>query len=1303
VTKSRALLLALVAALMASSAIRAEDDNFEVHLWPLFEQAKSPDGKHHTMMLFLFHRTTNPDGTTDSYNVLNWLQGPDYTALLPFWYRTGPKGRKHNWLVPLWFQGPDYAGAPLFLSGGWKKRDGGTTVWVTPLFHAETKADGGLENLHFVNFLLGENYWAFLPLAYYGGAPQQKYFGLIPLFFSGPCYVTVPLALSGRWIRHAGATTTWITPLFHFNYDPQGHLDSLHVLNYFYGGGNHFFFPLAWRTGPPDQRYWGFLPLWLKGPDYWCLLPLLSGWARDEGGSTTWITPLVHWSMDTKRGLTDWHALIYFHGERYDIFFPLVWSLGSDGGRKLVVFPLFFKDPGYNWAAPLALSAGWEREAGGAATWITPLFHYHSDKGGNLESLHALIYFYNRHNHFLAPLFWRTGPPDQRHWGVLPFWLHGPDYWGAPLVLSGSFKHGGGNTTWLTPLVHWSTDAKGSSTSFHVFPYFHGPRYDTVFPLWWSLGPDDARKKALLPLLYYGPDYFFLLPLVYSLGSPDQPEGRRLGVLPFYFQGQDHWSVPLFMTGSWGKRGGGRTMWVTPFFHARWGQDDRLIDLHALTYVGGWNYSERNPDGTPKTGRDYQVFFPFWFRVRDFRFGKATVSNAVLPAYFSGPGFTTIPLLLTGQWLTGDGGHTTWVTPLFHLRTTTQGEMRSLHALTYVAGKDYSERNPDGTPKTGWDYHVFFPLFYHTRDFRDGRPSTHAGFLPGVIFGPDYWTVPLVLSGRWKQQDGGTTTWITPLFHLNRDRKGAVTDWHLLNFINKQDFHLLFPLAYLFGPPGNRSFGLIPLWFHDRNSWHVPLALTGWRRHADGSDSTWVTPLFHLDHAKDGAFERMHLGIYFQGRNYQILFPFAYATGPPGKKHYGLVPLVFWGPDYWTVPLALSGGGKRRDGGSTTWITPLFHLNRDRKGTVSDWHALIYFHRSDFQFLFPLAWRTGPAGQSHWGVLPLWLSGPNYWCIPPLLSGRRADGNGSTVWLTPLFHLSRDAQGNNRNFHFLTFFHEQDLDLLLPVGWLAGPAGARHWAILPLLYFGPDYFFLLPLVYSWGRADGQQRRNLGVFPFFFKGRDYWAAPLLLSGSWRSGEDRRTTIVTPFVHVTSEKGEVRHWHAFNMVSTPEISTFFPVYWVWTGADQARHHLLFPIYGLSSRRDGDFYASVVPPLFSYHSGKNLNTSLLYQLQPFIVQRTEDGGEFNFLWWFFHVRTQRGITEVDAGFPVWLWSSQHRAGSPASWDILGGLVGRVVNFDEGHYRYRIFWIIPVGSRGHFQVAPHQNPEILLPKPVP
>ena len=46
-------------------------------------------------------------------------------------------------LVPFWFQGPDYVAAPLLLTGRWKK-DGGHALWVTPLFHLDTKADGSV-------------------------------------------------------------------------------------------------------------------------------------------------------------------------------------------------------------------------------------------------------------------------------------------------------------------------------------------------------------------------------------------------------------------------------------------------------------------------------------------------------------------------------------------------------------------------------------------------------------------------------------------------------------------------------------------------------------------------------------------------------------------------------------------------------------------------------------------------------------------------------------------------------------------------------------------------------------------------------------------------------------------------------------------------------------------------------------------------------------------------------------------------------------------------------------------------------
>src|SRR5882757_1327683 len=120
----------------------AGDDGFEVQLWPVVEHATLLDGKHRTLVLFFYHRTSNPDGSTYSFNVLNYVRSPEFTSVLPLYYRVGPPGAQRTMVVPFWFQGPRYGVAPLLLTGGWTKHDGGHALWITPLAHVDTRADG---------------------------------------------------------------------------------------------------------------------------------------------------------------------------------------------------------------------------------------------------------------------------------------------------------------------------------------------------------------------------------------------------------------------------------------------------------------------------------------------------------------------------------------------------------------------------------------------------------------------------------------------------------------------------------------------------------------------------------------------------------------------------------------------------------------------------------------------------------------------------------------------------------------------------------------------------------------------------------------------------------------------------------------------------------------------------------------------------------------------------------------------------------------------------------------------------------
>ena len=139
--------LAMTGQAVETPAAPVDAEGLVAHFPPFIENARLADGKHRVWVMLVYHHTTNPDGTTHSRHILNYLQAPKFTAFLPFYYRFGAEGKKHAMVVPLWFKGPGYATAPLALSAAWTRADGGRTCWITPLFHSSTSTEGKLRSV----------------------------------------------------------------------------------------------------------------------------------------------------------------------------------------------------------------------------------------------------------------------------------------------------------------------------------------------------------------------------------------------------------------------------------------------------------------------------------------------------------------------------------------------------------------------------------------------------------------------------------------------------------------------------------------------------------------------------------------------------------------------------------------------------------------------------------------------------------------------------------------------------------------------------------------------------------------------------------------------------------------------------------------------------------------------------------------------------------------------------------------------------------------------------------------------------
>jgi hypothetical protein len=724
--------------------------------------------------------------------------------------------------------------------------------------------------------------------------------------------------------------------------------------------------------------------------------------------------------------------------------------------------------------------------------------------------------------------------------------------------------------------------------------------------------------------------------------------------------------VPPLMTGV-STRANGHTAWITPLFHDERNGANRTS--HLLTWFSGHHGGGTDATGKPLPKSSYQVAFPLFYRTSDTTGGITSTHTGVIPLYFGGPDYWAAPLALSASW-NDDDGTNTWMTPLFHRSTRTDGTTSSLHALLYAQSDERGQPSADGKAN-GSAQQMVFPLFFRTSTTTAGVTNTRTTVFPAWHSSPDCTLIPPLLSAHMTTADGGDSLWATPLFHRNRTKDGTTTSLHALNYIQSGDSRMLFPLAYSSGGTQPHR-GIIPLWFDGPEYWMMPAALSGGWTRTDGGTTTWITPLAHVERNQDGRIDRMHALTYYHDRDTDVIFPFAYATGTDSKRHYGIIPLWFDGPEYWTIPAALSGGWTRTNGSTSTWFTPLAHVERNKDGRLDRMHALTYYHDRDTDMLFPLAYATGEDTQRHHGIIPLWFDGPEYWTVPIALAGGwRHRGGGHSTWITPLFHRSTDSHGATTDWHALNLIHSGDTDILFPLAWRTGPAEQRHSAIFPLFWQGPEYSVLAPL--------------------YVHNREFWFAPLALSAHWNDGADRSTTLVTPLYHRTTDHGKVAHEHVLNYVSTPDFTSVLPLYWDWQTTNGERNRLLIPLALDHRNADGGHTTSVIPPLLTYRSGKEVGTSLGLKLLPFLWQQADNGYEVNVLWRLFHLRGQNATTDS----AVWpLWWSERRPDAPSRWQILGGLVGHENNYDTKTSRFYLFWI-PIGERKSFAPAtPHPSP---------
>jgi len=188
-----------------------------------------------------------------------------------------------------------------------------------------------------------------------------------------------------------------------------------------------------------------------------------------------------------------------------------------------------------------------------------------------------------------------------------------------------------------------------------------------------------------------------------------------------------------------------------------------------------------------------------------------------------------------------------------------------------------------------------------------------------------------------------------------------------------------------------------------------------------GARRTSFLVFFHRTVLPSGEVYSYHLGPWFRGPGYKVLFPLAYEIGDQA----GVVPFYFRGPGFSFAPPLLSGRWRHKDDSASTWVTPLFHRTVNADGTLQGMHLLNYFAGPDSKALFPAYWQWRREDGARRSCVPLLYSGrmdPSgdvyRSFLPPLIGYHRGDklDNSLSFQLRP---FTCQRAGSDYEFNFL--------------------------------------------------------------------------------------------------------------------------------------------------------------------------------------------------------------------------------------------------------------------------------------------
>lgn len=409
---------------------------------------------------------------------------------------------------------------------------------------------------------------------------------------------------------------------------------------------------------------------------------------------------------------------------------------------------------------------------------------------------------------------------------------------------------------------------------------------------------------------------------------------------------------------------------------------------------------------------------------------------------------------------------------------------------------------------------VLFPLFWQFGDRRTGATTSVVFPLFGLTTRPNQGftlgITPLLTFAR-RDVNGRSFQVVTPLFWRFRDKNA---------YAGKGSQQIVAPPLFVYNQQGaRRDVGVLP-------------ALSFVGRDETRRWQIFAPLLFGHVHDSDPA--RWH--------DTWAFGPFYLRRKNPGW-HAGLLPLFAAGSDkvqrYTVVPPLLFGDVTNLAEGRRTTISPLFARQTTRDGgrTLGVLNLFWDVKRANDErhtVMFPLLYR-----RQH---------GERVLTITPLGGGLKT--RDRATWMaTPLLYGARDRDGKRASFGFipLAFYDRRPVDGGVATN-LVTPLFARHRAP------AEDLDMFSPLIWRTATRGEKPRKNLAVFPFYFRQRQ------------PGGVDVDAGIVLPFF---SSRDPARHTHTtiagpfFHRLSRKQLNTgIVPLYW-WHDSAERRRLISLPI--------------------------------------------------------------------------------------------------------------------------------------------